>query len=114
MNTPRICPACGQDLPVAAVNFDADSGVVTANGQSVNLTVNEADYYSCLAASWPRVVTREFLLDWVYDKDADGKHGKLPDVFIGRIRKKLKPLGVKIETAWGRGYHLIYPAVEKP
>ena len=31
---------------------------------------------------------------------------KIIDVFICKIRKKLKPHGVRIETLWGRGWQL--------
>ncbi|MDV2986153.1 UNVERIFIED_CONTAM: helix-turn-helix domain-containing protein [Methylobacteriaceae bacterium AG10] len=31
---------------------------------------------------------------------------KIADVFICKLRKKLRPFGVEIKTVWGRGYSL--------
>lgn len=36
---------------------------------------------------------------------------KIVDVFICKIRKKLRPYGVAIETVWGRGYGI--PAAQR-
>jgi two-component system cell cycle response regulator CtrA len=34
----------------------------------------------------------------------DPAEKKIVDVFICKIRKKIKPFGVEIKTVWGRGY----------
>ncbi|WP_020179671.1 winged helix-turn-helix domain-containing protein [Methylopila sp. M107] len=31
---------------------------------------------------------------------------KIVDVFVCKIRKKIKPFGVEIETVWGQGYRI--------
>lgn len=53
------------------------------------------------------LVSRERLLSNLYLVEADEADIKIIDVFVCKIRKKLRPLGVEISTAWGRGYRLV-------
>jgi two-component system cell cycle response regulator CtrA len=38
---------------------------------------------------------------------------KIVDVYICKIRKKLSPMGIEIETSWGKGYLLRDDTKEK-
>lgn len=40
------------------------------------------------------------------DRLEDDVEEKIIDVFICKMRKKLSPLGIQIETMWGEGYFL--------
>lgn len=52
------------------------------------------------------VATKMHLMNMLYgDKpDSDIAEEKIIDVFVCKVRKKLEPFGVKIETVWGQGY----------
>jgi two-component system cell cycle response regulator CtrA len=54
------------------------------------------------------VCTKEAILIGVYGglPECDVPEMKIIDVIFCKIRKKLKPFGVQIETIWGRGYFL--------
>lgn len=39
--------------------------------------------------------------------DGDGAEMKIVDVFIHKLRRKLKPMDVTIETIWGQGYRIL-------
>lgn len=50
-------------------------------------------------------VTKEQAMLNLYSERIDGApHDKIIDVFICRIREKIEPFGINIETLWGRGY----------
>lgn len=54
------------------------------------------------------MVTKQNLMDAIYfDLHTDDEPTiKIIDVFICKVRKKLKPFGIEIETVWGQGYSL--------
>lgn len=71
----------------------------------VHLTGKERMVIEALMQASPGVpVTKEQLHAIVYDLDADEVSIKIIDLWICKLRKKLFPLGVIIETAWGHGY----------
>lgn len=55
------------------------------------------------------VATKDAVMAALYS-DRAGAEGevepKIVDVFICKIRKKLKPFGIEIRTVWGQGYAL--------
>lgn len=51
--------------------------------------------------------TKEQLLAGIYSARADDPPEiKIVDVYVCKIRKKLKPFGIEIETLWGVGYRI--------
>lgn len=50
-------------------------------------------------------ITKDSAMAVLYrDLARDEAEPKIVDVFICKIRKKLKPFGIKITTLWGQGY----------
>ena len=69
------------------------------------LTGREDALVSLLLAK--EVATKDQLHFALYGHEVDGgAEPKIIDVFICKIRKKLKPFGIEIGTMWGRGYRL--------
>jgi two-component system cell cycle response regulator CtrA len=54
------------------------------------------------------VVTKEAMYQAMYAMHDDGSLPdlKMVDVWVCKLRKKLKPFGIQILTVWGRGYSL--------
>lgn len=50
------------------------------------------------------VVTKEAVYQVMYGLRDDPPEVKIMDVWVCKLRKKLKPWGVLIETVWGRGW----------
>ena len=61
------------------------------------------------------VLTKEMAMSALYNHrpDSDGVDAKIIDVFVCKMRKKLKPLGIEIETLWGRGYRITGPSKQR-
>lgn len=53
-------------------------------------------------------VTKTLAMDAIYGDrpDADVAEEKIVDVWICKIRAKLEPWGIEIETNWGQGYFM--------
>lgn len=70
------------------------------------LTGSEAQVFSFLTTR--ELASKEQIMSALYGLRAGAEEvePKIVDVFVCKIRKKLKPFGVNIETVWGRGYAL--------
>lgn len=99
------CPTCGQALPATPVRVDVVACVAVANGRSISLRPMEADCLGALAAVMPRVATRDYLMEWI-DFQSDPETDLCIKVLICRLRPKIAPIGLIIETVWGSGYRL--------
>ncbi|HYD93265.1 MAG TPA: response regulator transcription factor [Candidatus Paceibacterota bacterium] len=84
----------------------------TVNGKTPRLTGKERLLLMVLAGAHGRTLTKEQILTDMYTGGVDDEpEQKIVDVFVCKLRKKLKEInddaGVIVETVWGRGYRLI-------
>jgi two-component system, cell cycle response regulator CtrA len=94
------------------ISFDTKK--VEVNGSAVYLTNKEYKMLELLALRKGMTITKETFLNYLYG-GMDEPEGKIIDVFMCKLRKKLaNASGGKefIETVWGRGYVLGEPAPE--
>jgi two-component system cell cycle response regulator CtrA len=52
------------------------------------------------------ICTKEHAYTVMYGMHDDPPLQKILDVYISKIRRKLNPLDIHIETAWGRGWYM--------
>jgi two-component system, cell cycle response regulator CtrA len=86
---------------------------VEVNGASVYLTGKEYKMLELLALRKGMTITKETFLNYLYG-GMDEPEGKIIDVFMCKLRKKLASASGGnefIETIWGRGYVLGEPEV---
>lgn len=57
-------------------------------------------------AAAPHIATRERIYTLLYGMHEDPPNQKILDVYLSKLRKKLTPYEIKIETVWGRGYYM--------
>ena len=101
------CPLCGSEIKELPVTLLPERGMVVANGKFAHLTGHEMLILQRLAELFPRVLTKESAIEWMYQISPDREPEiKIIDVYICKVRKKLKPIGVRIDTMWGKGYAL--------
>jgi DNA-binding response OmpR family regulator len=103
------CPTCGATLPKDGVVLDRESQIIIADGKFAQLPKAEFDLFSVLWDAGGRLVTKEALMDHLYDLFAEGEepHIKIIDVFVCKLRKRVKDLPINVETVWGRGYRIL-------
>ncbi len=71
----------------------------------------EVTLLGALIASGDAVLTRAAMMSALYGSD-DWATPKIIDVIMCKMRTKLKPHGITVETVWGRGYRLSRQARE--
>jgi DNA-binding response OmpR family regulator len=90
-----------QDGPLLV---DVDEHVASVDGRPVELTPKEFDLLALLVRNPGRAFARDYLLDQVWGHDYSGLDTRTVDTHVLRLRKKLGPVGDRIETVWGVGY----------
>lgn len=71
------------------------------------LTGQEERVFGCLLHR--EEASKDQIMAALYANRIDDADIKIVDVFICKIRKKLKPFEIQIHTIWGRGYRLDAP-----
>ena len=74
--------------------------------RELGLTKTEKSILNCLLASAGRSLSKFKIHDWLYSGHSDSPGDKIIDIYICKIRKKLKPYDVIIDTDWGSGYYI--------
>ena len=87
------------------LRLDTSSKEVRVDGTLVELTAFEYRLLEFLAMNPARVVSKTELTEHLYEQDFD-RDSNVIEVFIGRLRRKLDPLGSlkPIRTVRGQGY----------
>jgi len=89
------------ELSYGELVLDTRTSKVTENGQAIKLTSLEYRLLAYLMHHKGRTVSRSELVEHLYDQDFD-RDSNTVEVFVGRIRRKLKT--DIIETVRGLGY----------
>ena len=93
-------------LQVGDLRIDENQHTVFINNQQLFLTVKEFDLLVLLIKNRGNVLTREKLLEHIWDISADIE-SRTVDVHIRTLRQKLGDAGNAIETIRGVGYKFI-------
>ena len=92
-------------LEVGRLRLDAPARRVTVDKIPIELSPREFDVLEILMLREGRVVSREDLMQRLYDADSEVGQNAL-EVFLSRIRRKIGGSGVVIRTIRGLGYLL--------
>ena len=89
------------------LKLNLSNGSVIYNGRTAELTKNELKILSCLIKNKGKIVSRDDLMDFMWNADVFVDDNNL-SVNVTRLRKKLDGVGMKenIETRRGLGYIL--------
>ena len=89
------------------LKLNLSNGSVTYKGEKAELTKNEIKILSCLYKNKGKIVSRDDLMDFMWNADVFVDDNNL-SVNVTRLRKKLEALGMEknIETRRGLGYIL--------
>jgi DNA-binding response OmpR family regulator len=104
MNT---CPCCKQEISARGLQFSPETGVAIRDGSRADLTPYEAAVFAVIHKNSPKFTPATKLINALYGAE-DGpldERGVL-NVLLLRMRRKLAPIGVKIENQYGLGYRV--------
>lgn len=82
-------PNHSEEIKVADLVLDLSAHELRRDDDVIQLTSTEFKLFHVLVKNAGKVVTRERLLDEVWDTDIDGVYSRTVDVHVGRIRRKL-------------------------
>lgn len=100
------CPHCGGPAPEQNyVTVLADDNVAYVGDKKISLTKNLATVLEALVDAYPRVVTKDFLIDRIYG-GLEPAGDKILDVWICQLRKHMKGTAASLKTVWRRGWRL--------
>lgn len=108
-----ICPCCGKPLPnIDALISDAAARILVCKGHLAKLTPQEWNVFEILFKHHGNIVTKDRVYDYMVETvhEDEWPEPTIMHVLICRLRKKLAPLGVSIDTAWGTGYRIVMKA----
>lgn len=94
-----------RELRYGPLTFDLDARQVSVNTEALALPRREVSLIEALASAQGRTIPKADLLDHVYGTGTDVEEGAI-EAHISRLRKRLKPHGVKIRVQRGLGYAL--------
>lgn len=93
---------CYEDLSI-----DFARKQVTSQGRSVNLTNKEYDLLALLARNRTKVITKQMMLEQIWDVQGSFVEENTVNVTLSRLRKKIEPdpaSPVYIKNVFGLGY----------
>ncbi|MCE5170543.1 response regulator transcription factor [Paenibacillus profundus] len=104
----------GEELVVQGLVLHRSKNTLEWQGERVDLTKNEALLVGCLMERIGHIVSRETLLETLWD-DVDFVDDNTLTVNVTRVRKKMEEIGIHkaIETVRGQGYRMLASWVEQ-
>jgi DNA-binding response OmpR family regulator len=103
----QTCPTCGTvHFDVGDVRYHPETKQCTLDGVTFEATPTLSAVLAALASKKGQVAAKAYIMEWVYDLDADWPGENTLPVMISKLRKIL-PDSHRIETAVGRGYRLV-------
>ncbi len=90
-------------LVAGPLRVDVGEHAASVEGRPVELTPKEFELLGLLVRHPGRAFARDYLMEKVWGYEAAGSD-RTVDTHVLRLRKKLGPVGERIETVWGIGY----------
>lgn len=101
--------ATSNEIEFGQLRYDMTARSVTADGQPLHLSARELSVLEALLMRAGKAVAKEALMEKLCNWDEDLGSNAI-EVYVHRLRKKLEPYGVEIQTVRGLGYMIGRPA----
>lgn len=88
------------------ITLDSTQRMVLADGEPIALSQRELGVLEVLLMRSGRVVSKESLVENLYNWDDEAVGNNAIEVYVHRLRKKLEPYEVNVRTVRGLGYML--------
>ena len=93
----------GEVLTAGGIVLDEAAHLVTIDGKSIDLSFKEFELLSYFMKNEKRALTRENILNQVWNYDYFGD-ARTIDTHVKKLRNKMGSKGAYIHTIWGMGY----------
>ncbi|MEM1076650.1 MAG: response regulator transcription factor [Pseudomonadota bacterium] len=92
---------------LGALSYNAGARQLFHDQTEIEVPRRELSMFECLALAEGRLVSKTALLDHAYGTGADVEESVV-EVYVSRLRGRLKPFGVQIKSQRGLGYQLLF------
>lgn len=86
--------------------YDPSARQLFSDGVELDIPRRELSVFECLLLADGRTVSKSAVLDHVYGVGADAEE-TVVEVYVSRLRRRLKPNGIVIRTRRGLGYQML-------
>ncbi|GAB5449317.1 response regulator transcription factor [Gymnodinialimonas sp.] len=94
-----------KEQSIGPLTFDATARMILGPDGPLTVPRREVSLFETLLAAKGRTVSKQALLDHLYGTGTDVDE-PVVEVYVSRLRKRLKPFGVEIRVQRGLGYAL--------
>ena len=101
----RSCSVASSELSVGALSLDLGRRTATVRNAPLELTGREWDILQTLMLASPNVVTKQKLVESLSEWDNELTMNAI-EIYISRLRTKLRNSGVEVRTLRGIGYRV--------
>ena len=99
----RVTEVAVTTVAIGSVTFDKTSRMISGQAGALEIPRREVALFERLLQSDGRIVSKQQLLDSLYGTGTDVDE-PVVEVYVSRLRKRLKPHGVEIIAKRGLGY----------
>jgi two-component system response regulator TctD len=97
--------AAKNEVALGEAIFDPTAGTLRAGDEVLELRNREIRLLEVFARNPGHILSKSQLMDRLFSHDADVTENAI-EVYVGRLRRKLDGVGVRIETVRGAGYRM--------
>lgn len=97
--------AARNQITLGSALFDPLAGTLSHDGTAVDLRNREIRLLEVFARHPGQILSKSQLMDRLFSQDADITENAI-EVYVGRLRRRIDGMGVRIETVRGLGYRM--------
>lgn len=97
--------AARNDIALGPVSFDLLAGTLQRDGQTLELRSREIRLLEVFARNKGQIMSKSHLMDRLFSYDTAVTENAI-EVYVGRLRRRIEPMGLRIETVRGEGYRM--------
>lgn len=98
--------AAKNEVALGEAVFDPTAGTLRHGDEVLDLRNRELRLLEVFARNPGHILSKSQLMDRLFSQDADVTENAI-EVYVGRLRRKLDGVGVRIETVRGLGYRML-------
>lgn len=97
--------AARNDIVLGDVTFDPLSGTLCRGDTTLDLRHREIRLLEIFARNPGQILSKSQLMDRLFSYDSSVTENAI-EVYVGRLRRRIDPMGLRIETIRGLGYRI--------
>lgn len=97
--------AARNDIALGDVTFDPLSGTLRRADTTLDLRHREIRLLEIFARNQGQILSKSQLMDRLFSYDSSVTENAI-EVYVGRLRRRIDPMGLRIETIRGLGYRI--------